>query len=107
MIKINGRKYVKNSRELVDTLFSDSTASGFYKKRKNAIIFCDLQNNPFAAAIDQENKGLSFYFVSCSEKGGKLFFMQGMSSVDMETLGIGSYSENKKLAEYVHNQVKG
>lgn len=107
MVKINGRKYVKNSREFVDAVFSDSTASGLYKKWKNAIVFYDLQNSPFAAAIDQESKGFSFYFVSCSEKGGKLFFMQGLNSVDAETLGIGSYAENKKLAEYVHKQAKG
>ena len=64
MIIINGLKFAKNNNEFAETLFqSGGTASGFYKIKKNGILFYDMQHNPIFFLC--RNNPTEPFFVSC------------------------------------------
>lgn len=43
MIELNGHKFAKNQKEFTETLFSNKTATGYYKVTKTGIILYDHQ----------------------------------------------------------------
>lgn len=49
MITINGKKYAKNDKELIETLFEGrSTAVGYYKRNKKSLAIYDHQHQHIA-----------------------------------------------------------
>lgn len=49
MITINGKKFVRNNKERVETLFRPGgTAYGFYKTSKRSVKFYDAESNVIA-----------------------------------------------------------
>lgn len=91
MIEINGRKFAKNDAEFTSTLFKQNgTATGFYKIKKNGILFLNLEQKPFLFLC--KNTPSSPFFVSCSEveNNGKMQirYMQSTCSIDEKKIGI-------------------
>lgn len=86
MITINNRKFVKTNKEFTETLFhKDGTAYGFYKKRKGAVLFYDMQKNLFAACVHTPN---FTGFVNASSVDGRNFFQHSHSSKVKEIFGL-------------------
>jgi len=84
MIIINGLKFAKNNNEFVETLFQrEGTASGFYKKKKNGILFLDMQNNPI-------------FFLCCNNPSLPFFVTCGTDTI---------ISSGKKVIRYMHTTI--
>lgn len=50
MITLNGKKFARNNREFVDSLFSPGgTCVGYYKVQKRAVILEDMHHNRIGA----------------------------------------------------------
>lgn len=61
MLMFNGKKYAKNDKEFADSLFSDNTCNGYYKKLKNGYQLFDMQKNMKAFLYANAKQG---YFVA-------------------------------------------
>lgn len=90
MFILYGKKYAKNDREAVNSLFSPSgTVNGFYKRTSGGIILLDLQWNERAFI-----RADGFGPVSVTRINGKRYYMQALSSTDEAWLGVPEkYSE--------------
>jgi hypothetical protein len=87
MITINNKRFAKDKKEHLATLFEPGgTADGFYKVRKHHILFTDLQGEPFAAMIN--NRHNEQFFVNAGLHDGKLFFQHGTNERVAARLGI-------------------
>lgn len=108
MITINGKKYAKNQAEFTESLFaSDGTCVGFYALRKNGVLLSDMQNKPFAMAVE---RGYSTWFVSASRReDGRMWYMFALSSADEKTLGMDGmrYLDQLDLARSVITSARG
>jgi hypothetical protein len=102
-ITINSKKYAKNNNNFVNTLFEkDGTAFGYYKKRKNSVLFYTMGMELFAACVvTPKFKG----FVNARELNGKEFFQHSYSEKVKDILGIpDSHLREIEYAEIVFNK---
>jgi len=78
MIVINGKKYAKNNKEFMDTLFQkDGTANGFYKETKKGIYLYDMQNKPRVFIRSSDKLTVSFHIFN-----GRKRYMFALCSID-------------------------
>lgn len=116
MIKINGRVFVRNDSEMVDTLFrKEGTAFGYYKINKGGVILMDHQKEPFAFIVNND-KCSGNWFVSCSRREGRLLYMNALTNQDDVKLGFRdslhavsnfSYNEEHQIAKDAISQLSG
>ena len=109
MLTINGRKYAKNDREAVESVFgTGGTVDGFYKVNKRrkhyggTIILSDLQNKPFAAVVCHDGfRGI----VNASRDERGMFYQYGLSDDRADTLGVSGvrYIDRPEYAESIWN----
>lgn len=97
MITINGKKYAKNEKEFIGTLFEQGgTASGYYSKKSNGILLKDAHRAPFAFIA--KNKHGEVFAVSACTFEGKTRYMYGASEKTKTILGLDSvkYQDQKQ-----------
>jgi len=106
-ISINGVKFAPSSSALVESLFNpEGTASGIYKIKRNGVLFCKPDGDPFAFLV--ANRSSHCYFVSCAkQEDGRIFYLYSTCSLDEKRLGIESlsYGEKDRLAESIWETV--
>ena len=106
MIIINGKKWVKNDREAISTLFQrDGTFEGFYKKRKHSVLFYDMQANLFCALVcNGDFNG----FVLASNRNGRQFFMHDCNQKERDIFGVpAGYLDSIEYSKQIFNTIKG
>ena len=87
MIAFNGKKYAKNSNELIESLFNTgSTCNGIYKATKNKTMLYKPNGDLFACLIHNPKQG--YFAVSASIQHGKPYFMYALCSIDEKYLGL-------------------
>lgn len=108
MLRINGKKYAKNNREALLTLFeSDGTFSGFYRVTKNSVMFYDMQHNLFAAVVCNKS-GFRGIVNAGKASNGRVFYQYGASDYVNELLGVPTkYGEQAAYAQSILNLAKG
>lgn len=89
MLTINGKTYVNATTK-------GTGSGGFYRKNRGAVVLFNPEGRPFAAAVKRGE-----YLVSCSEVDGKVWYMQGLSSLTARTLGVDGYSQERELAAHI------
>jgi hypothetical protein len=106
-ISINGVKFAPSSSALVESLFNpEGTASGIYKIKRNGVLFCNPNGEPFLFLV--ANRSNPRFFVSCSkQEDGRIRYFYSISSMDEKKLGIDSlsYGEKNRLAESIWETV--
>jgi hypothetical protein len=106
-ISVNGVKFAPSSSALVESLFNpEGTASGFYKKKPNGVLFYKPNGEPFLFLV--ANRSNPRFFVSCSKQGdGRIRYQYSTCSIDEKRLGINSlsYGEKNRLAESIWETV--
>ena len=86
MIEVNGVKFAKTESEFVDSLFNiGGTATGFYKRYKNRIIFSDKDHKPMAALVRNRHGS---HFVGCSKTEHGIRYMYSMDSLSERLFGM-------------------
>lgn len=87
MIEINGRKFARNSAELVSTLFQSSgTAYGTYRTSKNGTKLYRANGELFAYIVHNPKQG--YFAVSAGIINGRPFYMHGMTAEAERLLGF-------------------
>jgi hypothetical protein len=84
--------YFTPKKQLVNTLFNpQGTASGFYQKRKNGILFSRPNGAPWFFLC--ANSPINPFYVSCSvDPKGRTRYMFALSSLDERDLAMASHS---------------
>ena len=83
MITYNGKKYAKNDREAVESLFDRTgTVNGFYKRTASGLVLSDLQGTE--RVFVRHSDGLT---VTCHRYNGRLRYMYGLCSSDERWVG--------------------
>lgn len=99
MIKFKNSYFVKNNKELIDSIFDVNTASGTYKKYVHFILLKDINNKPICYIQGNGMIGNASY-----TDNKKIFRQYGLSSYTEETffkeLSEMSYSDK---IEYITN----
>lgn len=89
MLIFNGKKYAKNDKEFVNSLFTSQTCSGYYKTQRNGsgTTIYNMQKEVIAFIVHNNRQG---YFVVSATKhtDGKTYYMFGLSSLDKAFLGL-------------------
>jgi len=83
MITYNGKKYAKNDREAVESLFDRTgTVNGFYKRTASGLVLSDLQGKE--RVFVRHSDGLA---VTCHRYKGRMRYMYALSSLDARWAG--------------------
>ena len=83
MITRNGKKYAKNDREAVESLFDRAgTVNGFYKRTAGGLVLSDLRGKE--RVFVRQSDGLT---VTCHRYNGRLRYAFGLSSLDAQWVG--------------------
>lgn len=102
MLIFNGKKYAKNDREFTDSVFTDQTCVGYYKKQRNGTHIYDMQRQLVAYIVANDKQG--YFVVTARTYENKPFYMRGLSSYTAEFLGL-SLTANEsnivKTAQYI------
>jgi len=104
MIDINGKKFARNSAELVSTLFQSSgTACGTYKRGKNGTKLFRANGELFAYIVHNPKQG--YFAVSAGMREGRAFYMHGMTAEADRLLGfdVVPYSRQSDVIRAVFN----
>jgi hypothetical protein len=82
--------YFTPKKQLVNSLFNPSgTASGFYQKKKNGVLFSRPNGTPWFFLC--ANSSIDPFYVSCSvDSKGRTRYMFAMSTLDERDLGMES-----------------
>lgn len=102
MLTINGKKYAKNEKEFINSLFeSGGTCYGYYKQVKSGVKLLDHNKNIFAFIVN--NRYNEQFFVSAHVLNGKTYYMNSTTSVDDKILGLDilGYSAKTELAKNI------
>lgn len=96
MFTLYGKKYAKNDREAVASLFqADGTVNGFYKRTSGGLVLLDLQKTARAFV-----RADGFGPVSVGQHKGKIRYAYALSSPDAAWLGVPeNYAEAKQGAK--------
>jgi hypothetical protein len=94
MLNLNGKRFARNSAELVSTLFqSGGTACGTYKRNKNGTRLYRTNGELFAYIVHNPKQG--YFAVSAGiTTDGKPFYMQALCKSDKWTLGFNVVSDS-------------
>lgn len=108
MLRINGKKYAKNNREALSTLFeSDGTFCGFYRVTKNSVMLYDMQQKLFAAVVCNKS-GFRGVVNAGKASNGRVFYQYGANDHVNELLGVpAKYGEQAEYAQSILNLAKG
>lgn len=105
MLKFQNQKWAATKKEFEDAAHAaDGQCSGYYRFKKQAIIFMDAQKEPFACLVN--NPGDSPFFVSCRRLDGKIHYFFSTTIEAEEKLGIAglSYSAVREAAAALADQ---
>lgn len=81
---IRGKKYAKNNKEFIDTLFQkDGTANGYYKENGKGIYLYDMQMKPRVFIRAKDELTVSFSIMP----NGRKRYMFAICSIDENFLG--------------------
>ena len=102
--------FVRYKKAFVRSLFQGPvTPSGFFKVRKNGVLFLAADGNPFAFLV--ANKHGERFFVTCRKAAetGRLRYMYTLVESDIQKLGLVGVAFAKKveIAERIWRDVKG
>lgn len=89
---------------MIDSLFNaKGTADGFYRKRRNGVMFFKPDGEPFAFLV--ANKYGERFFVTCSKVSGKTWFSYALTEADEKRIGLSGATYRAKIetAERVWN----
>jgi hypothetical protein len=102
MITLYGKKYARNEKEFIGTIFEkDGTANGFYRVLKSGIYLSDMQGNE-RAFIRKDGLGP----VTVSRHDGKRRYMLSTSTLDEKWMGVPeSYMETRDGAQELARSV--
>lgn len=109
MIKVNGRIFAKNDDEYQSIeLANVGLLIGYYKIRKNGILFLNKNKDPFIFLCRNEPSSPFLVNCSCVEHNGKMKirYMYALSSINLEILGLESFSYMQKhdLCTEIHEE---
>lgn len=86
MLTIFGRKFARNDKEFVGSLFEHGgTCHGYYKRTVNGVRLFDIQRNPRAYVVCNPAQG--YFAVTMHEHDGNLRYMHALCSDDKAWLG--------------------
>ena len=82
---INGKKYAKNDKEFINTLFDKQggTANGYYKETKSGLYLYDLQNKPRVFIRAKDGLTVSFSIL----ENGRKRYMFALADADKKWFG--------------------
>jgi hypothetical protein len=102
MLTLYGKKYAKNEKEFIGTLFKkDGTANGFYRVLKSGIYLSDMQGNE-RAFIRRDGLGP----VTVFRHNGKRRYMFSTSTRDEQWLCVPeSYMQTREGAQKLARSV--
>ena len=106
---IAGKYYAPNKSAMLDTLFNPingRTANGYYRRVKHGIRLYNVQGTLFAYIAMHEARP---FIVSASTlDNGKVWYMQGLSSLDREYMGLDKlgYTQTREEIERATNELK-
>ena len=87
MLNLNGKRFARNSAELVSTLFqSGGTACGTYKRNKNGTKLFRANGELFAYIVHNPKQG--YFAVSAGMHEGRAFYMHALCSLDERLLSF-------------------
>ena len=90
MLIINGKKFAKNDKEFVSTLFqADGTAIGYYKRTVKGLYLYDHQKKPM---VYMEDTPKFTGAVTCHLFEGKKRYMYALCSTHESLLGFDTLS---------------
>ena len=102
MLIFNNKKYAKNDKEFINSVFSDQTCVGYYKKQRNGTQIFNMQRQLIAYIVANDKQG--YFVVSATIDNNKPLYMFGLSSYTAEFLGL-SLTANEsnivKTAQYI------
>lgn len=103
MLTINGKKYAKNNKAFVGSLFdSGGTCAGFFKTLKGGIILMDMQGEVFAAIVHHTN--FTGIVSATRTSDGRCFYAQSASAAVAANLGVPTkYSDQQAYALELFN----
>jgi len=100
MLIFNGKKYAKNDREFVESLFDPScTCNGYYKRLKRGVQLFNMQHELTAYIVDRGP--LERFIVSAGTHDGKARYMYGLSTSAGKWLGIeeNTFARDRQMIE--------
>lgn len=101
MIILAGKKYAKNSGEMVQSLFDGpSTCTGYYRINGGGVLFLDLQKNPFAFAVRRSEHNSWWVTAGRDSATGRTRYMFGIDEITLRRLGLDALkpSEQRRAA---------
>lgn len=94
MITFNGKKFVKTQKELTCTLFeTGGTACGFYRVRKDGVLFMDLNKAP---RVFVKFDGSSCFAVTATQTPQGIRYMFGLTSISASFIGFDNYTHRRE-----------
>lgn len=106
MIEINGKAFARTDKEFTESLFRPSgTCAGFYRIRKNSVLFLDMQKQPFAHLT--RNKHKETIFGNARSLDGKVFYQAALSTRNESIFGLAGlgYLAQLDAAENLFNTI--
>lgn len=99
MISVNGRKFVRNNAEAIDTLFhNDGTFHGFYRASKRGVLLSDMQNKGRVFIVNNPGEYPYPVTVTTTDRG-LLYYMQALTEADSKWSGFDGISYAAGIAE--------
>ena len=102
MLIFNGKKYAKNDKEFTDSVFTNQTCVGYYKKQRNGTQIFDMQRQLIAYIVANDKQG--YFVVSATIDNNNPRYMFGLSSYTADFLGLSltaNESDIVKTAQYI------
>lgn len=98
MIIFNGLKFAKNNNEVIESLFSDSTIVGTYRRYSNRFLLYELSGELLAAIIHNPKRNETL-IVSATETNFGVFYAYGLNSLAEKYLDLCDVSvyDKKKM----------
>jgi hypothetical protein len=100
MLLFNGKKYAKNDAEFTDSLFTEQTCTGYYKKMRNGIKLFNIQNELIAFIVNNTAQG--FFVVSASTFENKPYYSYGLSDSTADYLGLSLTANESDIVKAAH-----
>lgn len=91
MLTFNGKKFARNDKEFIDSLFeSDGTCVGYYKRTKNGVTLYDMQRNKIGvvtkhkvlASATRLDNGKYWYSYATIPQIGEYSYSQQMTDIE-------------------------
>lgn len=99
MLLFNGKKYAKNDAEFTESLFTDQTCNGYYKKTRNGIQLFNMRHELVAFIVNNTAQG--HFVVSATMYSTKPRYMFGLSSHTADYLGLSLTASESDIVKAV------